>query len=236
VTSRSESGTVLFFDIDGTLVLTGGAGGRAMTRAFEDLYGIANAFDGVPFNGRTDAWILSHAAAAHGIAEDELARFKPRYLDYLAEELRKPGPRKGVMPGITPLLDTLARRHGVFLALLTGNFEQGARLKLEHFELWHYFTCGAFGDTTFERNRLLPDAVARVVVCGGPQAVPAKTVIIGDTPLDVGVAIAGGTRSIAVATGSHTVDELRASGADVVFQDFSNLEAVLAALDQWSES
>src|SRR5499425_3164575 len=86
---------LLLFDIDGTLVLTGGAGGRAMTRAFEDLYGVANAFGGVPFNGRTDAWILSQAAAAHGVPPATLAAFKPLYLDYLSVELETPGPRKG---------------------------------------------------------------------------------------------------------------------------------------------
>jgi phosphoglycolate phosphatase len=236
VTSRPKPGIVLLFDIDGTLVLTGGAGGRAMTRAFEDLYGVRNAFNGVPFNGRTDAWILSRAAAAHGIGEDALTRFKPLYLEYLAEELHRPGPRKGVMPGVGPLLDELSRRDDVFLALLTGNFERGARLKLEHFDLWRYFTCGAFGDTTHDRNGLLPDALTRIATCGGPQAAPANIVIIGDTPLDVGVAISGGTRSMAVATGSHTVDELRASGADVVFQDLSDLEAVLAAVEGSAES
>ncbi len=207
-----------------------------MTRAFEDLYGIPNGFGGVPFNGRTDAWILSRAAAVHGIADEALSRFKPLYLDYLAAELGAPGPRKGVMPGVSPLLDALARRDDVFLALLTGNYEDGARLKLEHFDLWRYFPCGAFGDTAHDRNGLLPEALARVAVSGGPRATPADAVIIGDTPLDVAVALAGGARSIAVATGSHTTDELHASGADVVFQDLSNLEAVLDALERRSES
>jgi phosphoglycolate phosphatase-like HAD superfamily hydrolase len=236
VTSRARPGAVLLFDIDGTLVLTGGAGGRAMTRAFEELYGIGNAFEGVPFNGRTDAWILSRAAAAHGIDDEAIARFKPLYLDYLAEELHRPGPRKGVMPGVGPLLDELSQRDDVYLALLTGNFERGACLKLEYFDLWRYFTCGAFGDTTHDRNGLLAQALARIEVCGGPQVAPADVVIIGDTPLDVGVAIAGGARSMAVATGSHTTDELRASGADVVFQDLSDLEAVLAAVEGRAES
>ena len=226
----------MLFDIDGTLVLTGGAGGRAMTRAFEDLYGVANGFEGVPFNGRTDAWILAHAAAAHGIDDQALSRFKPLYLDYLAEELQRPGPRKGVMPGVSALLDALAARGHMFRALLTGNFEEGARLKLEYFDLWRYFECGAFGDTTRERNSLLPQALAQVIGCGGPQAAPSDVVIIGDTPLDVGVAISGGVRSIAVATGGHTTDELRASGADVVFEDLSDLDAVLAALEGEPES
>jgi phosphoglycolate phosphatase-like HAD superfamily hydrolase len=236
VTHRPHHGTVLLFDIDGTLVLTGGAGGRAMTRAFEDLYGIPNGFEGIPFNGRTDSWIVSRAAAAHEIDAAALSRFKPRYLDYLAEELHKPGPRKGVMPGINPLLDALAQRDDVFVALLTGNYELGARLKLEHFDLWHYFACGAFGDTTHDRNGLLSEALERVSACGGPQAAPADTVIIGDTPLDVAVAVTGGARSIAVATGSHTTDELQASGADVVFQDLSDLAAVLAVLERRPES
>jgi phosphoglycolate phosphatase len=236
VKTRPNPGTVILFDIDGTLVLTGGAGGRAMTRAFADLYKIPNGFEGVPFNGRTDAWIVSQAAAAHGIDDEALSHFKPLYLDYLAEELHKPGPRKGVMPGISPLLDALAQRDDVFLALLTGNYELGARLKLQHFDLWRYFVCGAFGDTTHDRNGLLPEALARVAVCGGPHAAPGDTVVIGDTPLDVGVAVAGGARSIAVATGSHTTDELHASGADVVFEDLSDLEAVLAALERRPES
>lgn len=201
-----------------------------MARAFEELYGVRDAFNGVPFNGRTDAWILSQAAAAHGVSERDLPLFKPRYLQYLADELQQPGPRKGVMPGVRPLLDALASRDDVFLALLTGNFAEGARLKLEYFDLWQYFTCGAFGDVVHERNHLLADALSQVTACSGLPAEASNAVIIGDTPLDIGVALAGGARSVGVATGSHTTDELRTSGADVVFQDLSDLEQVLAVM------
>ncbi len=203
-----------------------------MSRAFEDLYGVRDAFAGVPFNGRTDAWILSMAAARHGVDAAVLPRFKPRYLEYLAEELHRPGPRKGVMPGIRELLDALAPRDDVFLALLTGNFAEGARLKLEHFDLWRYFECGAFGDTVHERNELLADALSKVEACSGLRVKPAHAVVIGDTPLDVGVALAGGARSIAVATGSHTTDQLLESGADVAFQDLSDVGKVLAVLQK----
>lgn len=203
-----------------------------MARAFEDLYGVRDAFAGVPFNGRTDAWILSQAAARHGIDASLLPEFKSRYLEYLAEELHLPGPRKGVMPGIRDLLDALTSRDDVFLALLTGNFADGARLKLEHFDLWRYFGCGAFGDTVHERNELLADALAKVEACSGLRTDPSQSVVIGDTPLDVGVAVAGGARSIAVATGSHTTEQLLASGADVVFEDLSDLEKVLAVLER----
>jgi len=201
-----------------------------MTLAFEELYGVRDAFNGVPFNGRTDAWILSRTAAAHHIDPAALSSFKPLYLEYLAKELHQPGPRKGVMPGVRPLLDALSSRDDVFLALLTGNFAEGARIKLEYFDLWRYFTCGAFGDVVHERNHLLADALSQVAACSGLAADPSNAVIIGDTPLDVGVALAGGARSIAVATGSHTTDELRTSGADVVFRDLSDLEEVLAVL------
>ena len=190
-----------------------------MTRAFEDLYGVPNAFDGVPFNGRTDAWILSHAAAAHGIDDEALSRFKPLYLDYLAEELHKPGPRKGVMPGVASAARRArAARRRVSRAAdgqlrarraasssstsISGATSRAAR--------------SATRPTTAtaccrRRSHASPPAAAR-------RPRPADIVIIGDTPLDVGVAVAGGARSIAVATGSHTTDELRASGADVVFR------------------
>jgi len=211
-------------------VLSGGAGGRAMSQAFEELYGVRDAFNGVPFNGRTDAWIVSSAAARHGVDPSRLDAFKPRYLQHLASKLHEPGPRKGVMPGVRPLLDALAQRDDVFLALLTGNYAEGARLKLQYFDLWQYFTCGAFGDTVHERNHLLADALAQVRACSGLPAEASQSIVIGDTPLDVGVAKHGGAKSIAVATGGHTVDDLRAAGADLVLEDLSDLEKVLAAV------
>jgi phosphoglycolate phosphatase len=224
--------TLVLFDIDGTLVLTGGAGGRAMTLAFFDVFAVDDGFRGIPMPGRTDAWILADAAAAHSIAADApaIARFQDVYLQHLAIELEKPGPRKGVMPGVRELLDVLTARDDVYLALLTGNYEAAARLKLEYFDLWRYFACGAFGDAAPDRNGLLPKAIARVAACSGLAIAPEHTIVIGDTPLDVACAAAGGARSIAVATGSHDVEALRASGADVVFEDLRDTNEVLRAL------
>src|SRR5581483_8514830 len=210
---------VILFDIDGTLVLTGGAGSRAMTLAFEELFGVGDAFAGISRPGRTDSWILSSAAAAHRLPTSELSRFHNLYLTRLATELERPGPRKGVMPGVRELLDALHVRDDVYLALLTGNYQEAARLKLEYFDLWRYFPCGAFGDDAPDRNGLLPKALATVRACGGPDAGPQHTVVVGDTPLDVACAAASGARSIAVATGGYDVNALRASGADVVFED-----------------
>ena len=221
---------VVLFDIDGTLVLTGGAGVRAMTRAFEELFAVSDAFLGIPMPGRTDACILSDAAAAHDVARHELTRFPDVYLAHLATELEKPGPRKGIMPGVRPLLDSLAGRPDMYLALLTGNYEDAARVKLEYFDLWRYFRCGAFGDAAPDRNSLLPKALTEIRQCGGPEFGPADAVVVGDTPLDVACAAAAGARSVAVATGGYDVDALRSAGADVVLQDLSDAREVLRAL------
>src|SRR5262249_27148871 len=153
--------------------------------------------------------------------------FRDTYLARLILELERPGPRKGVMPGVRRLLDALVDRDDVFLGLLTGNYEEAARAKLEYFDLWRYFRCGAFGDDAPDRNGLLPKALAAVRACGGPAVDAADTVVIGDTPLDVDCAAASGARSIAVATGGHDVEALRRAGADVVFEDLRDTKAVI---------
>jgi phosphoglycolate phosphatase len=204
-----------------------------MSLAFEEIFGIRDAFRGIAMAGRTDAWIVSDTAAAHRIPPDsaDLARFPHIYLRHLAAELRQPGNgRKGTMPGVRKLLDTLAARDDVYLALLTGNYEAGARLKLEYFDLWRYFPCGAFGDDAPQRNGLVSKAVAQITACGGPVFSAADATVIGDTPLDVECASFCGARSLAVATGSHTVEELRAAGADEVLPDLSDTEQVMRIL------
>jgi len=203
-----------------------------MSHAFVELFSIVDAFRGIPMAGRTDAWILADAAFAHGIPTDApaLSRFPDVYVKHLERELHQPGPRKGMMPGVRELLDAISALDSAYLALLTGNYEAGARLKLEYFDLWRYFRCGAFGDRAPDRNGLLPRAVARAAACGGPAVSPSDAIIIGDTPLDIACAKAGGARSIGVATGSHSVDQLREAGADVVFEDLSDTTAVLEAL------
>ncbi len=204
-----------------------------MTSAFDELFSVPDAFHSVPMAGRTDTGILVDAAAAHGIAANSpaLARFPEIYFQHLTRELDKPGPRKGIMPGVRPLLDVLSARDDVHLGLLTGNYEASAQLKLQYFDLWRYFRGGAFGDDAPERNRLLPRAVAHVAQCGGPAVEAREAVVIGDTPLDVACAQASGARSIAVATGNYSVDDLRAAGADVVFEDLSDTPAVLRLIN-----
>jgi len=223
---------LILFDIDGTLVLTGGAGGRAMARAFEEVFGLPHGMAAISMAGRTDAWIVAQMAEHHGLpcTPEIFERFHEAYIGHLTEEIHKPGPQKGILPGVRDVLEALAAHSRAHLALLTGNFERGARIKLEYFDLWRYFAAGAFGDRTHDRNSLLATALARVAAAGGPAITPAETVIVGDTPLDVAVALAGGARSLAVATGSYDVEALRASGADVVVEDLMDIEMVLEGL------
>jgi phosphoglycolate phosphatase len=223
---------IVLFDIDGTLILTGGAGGRAMSRAFEDTFDIPAALDGIPMGGRTDAGILAHACARAGLnpSADELRRFRSRYAECLRQALPEAPQPKGVLPGVRALLHALSERPNIFVALLTGNCEEGARLKLEHFDLWSFFRCGAFGDELAERNDLFSVAMQRARECGAPAVPPDQVVVIGDTELDVAVATAAGARSVAVATGSSSIRTLRRSGADVVLPDLSDVNGFLDLL------
>lgn len=249
---------LLLFDVDGTLLLSGGAAVRAMDKAFHEVFGVRGAFDGVSLGGRTDGSILEDAleranlrglalagasnATGAGGAGGDVTRYKAAYFRILAGEIRRPVPPdpsvpawrrfKGVYPGVRELLDALSRRQDVFLALLTGNYEQGARIKLEHFGLSHYFSCGAFGDDSVSRPALVPVAVARARAAGCPAVAPPDVVIVGDTPLDVACAIDAGVRCVAVATGGYDRDALRQAGARTVFGTFADTDAVVACLTE----
>jgi phosphoglycolate phosphatase len=224
---------LVLFDIDGTLVLTGGAGLRAMNRACADIAGNADALSGIPVAGRTDRVILSDVVGRLGRTLDDhlLDHLRERYLLHLREEIELAGRGvNGVMPGVRELLDALVRRDDVFLGLLTGNFEEGARIKLEHFDLWRYFRCGAFADDAADRNALVPFAWERARRQGLPALAAEHTLVVGDTPHDVACARAVGAVAVGVATGGYTSAQLRDSGADVVFEDLGDRDRFLALL------
>ncbi len=228
------SARLLLFDIDGTLVLTGGAGKRAITRAFRDLFDVADAFAGVSLNGRTDRYLVEQGLERHGLAADAgtLTRVRDRYIAYLAEEMHAPAVGlRAALPGVAELLDAIDARPHAHAALLTGNYASGARIKLEYFDLWRRFTWGAFGDDHAERDHIARAAVAAAPSQGVTLRDPSQAVVIGDTPFDVSCARAAGARVIAVATGGHSLAELRACEPDAVFEDLSDIAAVLAAMD-----
>ena len=224
---------LLLFDIDGTLVLTGGAGSRAMTRAFAVTHGLEDALKTVDLAGRTDRIIMRDALSKAGRENDDvdLDEFRAAYCAALREEIVKPGTgRRGVLPGVKPLLDKLAARDDVRLALLTGNFRASAEIKLSAFGVWDYFSWGAFADDAIERDDLIRIAHGRHETEHGKPIDPERVVVIGDTPHDIRCARAGGAKAIAVATGNYTREVLEQHKPDALFSDLSDTDAVLGAL------
>jgi phosphoglycolate phosphatase len=225
--------SLLLFDIDGTLLLTGGAGIRAMTRAFHETFGVSKAFDGIHPAGRTDTFLLSSALEHAGVerSHDNHLRFRAAYLLALAEEIVQPGDgRAGVMPGVEPLLEALVEQGCWHLALLTGNYEGAARVKLRHYGLDRYFEWGVFGEESDDRRVLGQIALQRARERNIPERSCATAVVIGDTPDDVVCAHAVGARSLGVATGPFTREQLSAAGAHATLVDLSDTSAVLELL------
>jgi phosphoglycolate phosphatase-like HAD superfamily hydrolase len=123
-----------------------------------------------------------------------------------------------------------AEHHDLHLALLTGNYREAAEIKLQHFELWDFFEWGAFSDDHFDRNELVPIAKSRAETYDIPAEAIERVIVIGDTPHDIECARVAGAKSIAVATGGYTVEQLREFGADAALQDLSDTEAVITLL------
>lgn len=224
---------LILFDIDGTLLLSGRAGLRAMTRAFHQTFGVTDAFEGHHFGGRTDSYLVSTALENAGLPDtpEHHQRFRESYIPILAEEIQHPGTgHKGLMPGARELLEALQELDPLHLALLTGNYRESAEIKLQHFELWEFFEWGAFSDDSADRNALVPIARSRAETYDIPGEAIERVIVIGDTPYDIECAKVAGARSIAVATGGFAVDELRAAGADDVLADLADTQKVLALL------
>lgn len=224
---------LILFDIDGTLLLSGRAGMRAMTRAFEATFAIREAFAGESFGGRTDSYLVAKALLAHGLPDTPEAheRFRQVYIPLLAEEIEHPGTgHKGLMPGARELLEALHDYDHLHLALLTGNYREAAEVKLRHFDLWDFFEWGAFSDDSADRNALVPIARSRAETYDIPGEAIERVVVIGDTPHDIECARVAGATSIAVATGGFTVEQLLDAGADHALPDLSDTNKVLGIL------
>jgi len=221
----------ILFDVDQTLLYTGGAGSTAMARAFEQLYGIANGFQAVEYSGRTDWFILRQGLEHHGLHDEvanfdrTLPRFIEAYLVHLPVTLRET-PGGHVKPGVPELLNALAGRSDARLGLATGNFKLACLMKLDYFELDTHLRDGGFGEDAEDRGDMVAKAIARVSNGNAPDSVW----IVGDTVRDIEAAAANGARSLAVATGASTVEELLAAGADIALEDLSNTAAVLDIL------
>jgi phosphoglycolate phosphatase-like HAD superfamily hydrolase len=227
-----ESLRLLLFDVDHTLLAAGGAGFRAMDRAFFELYGVENATRGIAPDGKTDPMLFGEAlvrcrlAAAGSSPPPELVR---RYESLFPEEMA--APPAALMPGVRELLHALSGQPQVLLGLLTGNLERTAQVKVAAFGLDRYFAFGAYGSDHGDRLHLPPIAVERAErLAGRPIGLGRHVVIVGDTPRDVVCARAWGATAVGVATGRSSTRQLLDAGADLVFEDLSNTHAVLEAL------
>ncbi len=221
---RERPRKLLLWDIDGTILHTGKAGETALGHALKSLHGISKGLQGLEIAGRTDKWIVEELLAREGLphGEPEIVRFLDVYVERLAEEL--PRRQGGLHPGILGILEEGHRREDIVQGLLTGNIEKGARLKLSRYGVNHFFEFGAFADDSPARNELGPHAKRRARDRHGEEFPPERIYIIGDTPHDVACARAIGARAIAVATGSFSVEQLQACGADAVFTDLGHPE------------
>src|SRR5262245_29796365 len=223
--SGSRTSLVWLFDVDGTLLLTKGAGRDALSFALRDQFGVEDDLTGIPFAGRTDTLILSDVLHRHGLEfrDGERERFWGRVSAHM-RALMDP-PRGGLLPGVRPLLDAIGARPEWVRALLTGNVAEMARIKLEAFGVHDAFAWGAFGDEAPDRNELAKLAVRRATERHGVP--PERCIVVGDTEHDIACARAAGAKVVAVATGSQSSEALAECKPDLLVADLTDASALL---------
>jgi phosphoglycolate phosphatase len=221
---------IILFDIDGTLISTGGAGKIAFAETFHELFGIAEISANVGFAGRSDRAIAEELMRIHGIEASSAnwLNFTTAFLPRLEAVL--PRAKGEILPGVVELLDELATLDHVALGLLTGNITAGAKAKLSHYQLYERFAFGGYGDDWINRNDI---AVAALEAAhthlnnGSPEG---EVIVIGDTPADVRCARAIGAHAVAVATGGATWEQLVASEPDLLIADLTDRASLLQLL------
>jgi len=219
-TGRGGTRLVLF-DIDGTLLDCGPQVRPLFASALIEVYGRTGDVDGYDFAGRTDPRIvldlMTGAGVPEGEVQEKLPRMRELYVERLARALDRE--RMRLHTGVVDLLERLAARKDVVLALLTGNWEPGARAKLARFDLNRFFIFGAFGCDAVDRSELPPVALERAERETGRRFRPEDVLIVGDSRLDVSCAQAHRIPCLAVATGRTPAEALRVAGADWVVAD-----------------
>jgi len=221
---------LLLFDIDGTLIHSGGAGVQALISAFRERFGITDDLRGIEIAGMTDSGIVASILKKYNIpaTTENVSAFLDSYVHFLSLELPR---REGkLLPGVLELLEKLKSRRHVVLALLTGNVSRGAQLKLEHYGVWHFFEFGAFADDHQDRNRLGSFARARARERHGREFSASQIDVIGDTPRDIACGKAIGARTIAVATGKWSRQQLAEHQPDFLIDDLSDVDGVIHTL------
>jgi phosphoglycolate phosphatase-like HAD superfamily hydrolase len=217
---------LVLFDIDGTLLHTGGAGIKAFAMAFAHEFGVRDGPERLKFAGRTDVSLVREAFTNHGIepSRANFDRFFAVYLSFLRKLIVecKGGACRGVLEFHQALL---ARPEPPLLGLLTGNIKQGAQIKLERYQLWDKFAFGGFADDHEERDQIAAVAHQRGSARLGRVVRGEEVLVIGDTPLDIRCGRAIGAKVLAVASGGATLEELRPHRPDWAVADLSQISA-----------
>lgn len=224
--------TLLLFDIDGTLLLTGGAGKVAFEQAFDEIFEIPNAWGGLDPHGKTDPAIFDEVAQrelGRLLSPGEFDLLMDRYEEIFEEAIQR-SPRFELMPGVIEILEHLARDKSIFLALATGNFERAGRMKLKRGAVEHYFLTGGFGNDARERDKILLTAVAYAEEFARKRFEKHRTFVIGDTEYDIAAAKKAGLRSIAVLTNGRTRKHFEQDPPDHILQDLTDIPAFLSCL------
>ena len=226
----SSDKRLLLWDIDSTLINSLHAGMKSLKRVVAARFGAQDDLHDIEVAGRTDVHIARSILAKYAVEQtpENVNVFLDEYLDGLAELLPQTNGR--VLPGVAEILERMHAREDRVLALLTGNLRRGAELKLRRYGLWDYFGFGAFADDHHDRNQLGPFARTRACERHNFDFPPGAIDVIGDTPHDIACGKAFGARTIAVATGSSTCEQLAAHEPDFVFQDLSDVDEVVARL------
>src|SRR4051812_9888136 len=231
---------ICLLDIDGTLLLTGGAGQTAFAETLAAEFGIAEIINSVMFAGRSDRAIAMDLFRLHGVEEttDNWQRFCTGYLSRLEAALVA---HQGfLLPGANELVTTLAKRDDVALGLLTGNVREGAKRKLLHYKLWHWFAFGGYGDDHLDRCDIAAAALAaaREHINGRANGAThtgknfgGETMVIGDTPNDITCGRSIGARCVVVPTGHTKAEELRHANPDLLLDTLEDMNPVLSLLD-----
>lgn len=224
--SSSRPTRLFLFDIDGTLLKCGPQIREIFESSLVEVFGTAGPIDTYDFAGKTDHGIVGDLMREAGLESERVGELLPAFHAHYLERLeeRLDGERMRLMPGLPAVLERLAEQADIALGLLTGNFAEGARIKLSRLGLDRYFTFGAFGDEVASRLDLPPVALAEARATLGAEVAPEHTLIVGDSALDVACARAHGIACVAVTTGFATRDELVAAGAERVVDDLLEAE------------
>jgi phosphoglycolate phosphatase-like HAD superfamily hydrolase len=222
---------LLLFDIDQTLISTGGAGIRALNRAFQKVFSIHNAMDGILPHGKTDPGIVREIFLGQklNISADghpaSLTSILDSYLEFLANEIDQTSAYE-ILPGILDILTVLGQRPDISIGLATGNVEKGARIKLARGNLNQYFAFGVFGSDAEDRTQLVRHAaelgIQRSLARWGRAPEPDAVFVIGDTPRDIEAGRQAGFLTVGVATGKYSRSELIEAGATVAIANFAD--------------